>query len=156
MSGVRVSVFRFQVSGFLASTHYHQGQKGTWSTAGLLPLLGFFFTLVTGPRRSLSLKLSDKRVYEPQIRALLGNHNTPILGFYRKSYLTRRGHPAGHRCQRRDPAPCTLNPEPSPPPVIAQGSECRVQGSGFRVQGSGFRAILLDIAVKGATLHPEP
>ena len=26
----------------------------------------FFFTLVTGPRRSLSLKLSDTRVYEPQ------------------------------------------------------------------------------------------
>ena len=25
----------------------------------------FFFTLVTGPRRSLSLKLSDTRVYEP-------------------------------------------------------------------------------------------
>ena len=25
----------------------------------------FFFTLVTGPRRSLSLKLSDARVYEP-------------------------------------------------------------------------------------------
>jgi len=32
----------------------------------------FFFTLVTGPRRSLSLKLSDERVYEPQIRARLG------------------------------------------------------------------------------------
>jgi len=29
----------------------------------------FFFTLVTGPRRSLSLKLSDTKVYEPQIRA---------------------------------------------------------------------------------------
>jgi len=29
----------------------------------------FVFTLVTGPRRSLSLKLSDKRVHEPQIRA---------------------------------------------------------------------------------------
>jgi len=28
----------------------------------------FFFTLVTSPRRSLSLKLSDTRVYEPQIR----------------------------------------------------------------------------------------
>ena len=28
----------------------------------------FFFTLVTGPRRSLSLKLSDTRVHEPQIR----------------------------------------------------------------------------------------
>ena len=32
----------------------------------------FFFTLGTGPRRSLSLKLSDTRVYEPQIRARLG------------------------------------------------------------------------------------
>ena len=31
-----------------------------------------FFTLVTGPRRSLSLKLSDRRVYGPQIRARLG------------------------------------------------------------------------------------
>jgi len=31
----------------------------------------FFFTLVTGPRRSLSLKLSGTRVYEPQIRARL-------------------------------------------------------------------------------------
>jgi len=28
-------------------------------------LLLFFFTLVTGPRRSLSLKLRDTRVYEP-------------------------------------------------------------------------------------------
>ena len=28
----------------------------------------FFFNLVTGPRRSLSRKLSDTRVYEPQIR----------------------------------------------------------------------------------------
>ena len=27
----------------------------------------FFFTLVTGPRRSLSLKLSDTKVYAPQI-----------------------------------------------------------------------------------------
>ena len=31
--------------------------------------LYLFFTLVTGPRRSLGLKLSDTRVYEPQIRA---------------------------------------------------------------------------------------
>ena len=31
----------------------------------------FFFTLVAGPRRSLSLKLSDARVYEPQIRPRL-------------------------------------------------------------------------------------
>jgi len=33
-----------------------------------LPTLLFFFTLVTGPRRSLSLKLSDTRIYEPQMR----------------------------------------------------------------------------------------
>jgi len=32
----------------------------------------FLFTGVTVPRRSLSLKLSDTRVYEPQIRARLG------------------------------------------------------------------------------------
>ena len=31
----------------------------------------FFFTLVTGPRRFLSLELSDTRVHEPQIRARL-------------------------------------------------------------------------------------
>ena len=34
-------------------------------------LLLFFFTLVTGPRRSLSLKLSDARVCEPEIRVSL-------------------------------------------------------------------------------------
>jgi len=31
----------------------------------------FFFTLVTGPRRSLRLKRSDTRVYEPHVRARL-------------------------------------------------------------------------------------
>ena len=36
-----------------------------------------FFTLLTGPRRSLSLKLSDTRVYEPQIRARLGTTTQP-------------------------------------------------------------------------------
>jgi len=36
----------------------------------------FFFTLVTGPGRSLSLNLSDTRVYEPQIRARLGTTGT--------------------------------------------------------------------------------
>jgi len=58
----------------------------------------FFFTLVTGPRRSLGLKLSDTRVYGPQIRARLGNHKgarvpprccssstTPMLNFIRES-----------------------------------------------------------------------
>ena len=32
----------------------------------------WLFTLVTGPKRSLSLKLSDTRLYEPQLKARLG------------------------------------------------------------------------------------
>ena len=39
----------------------------------------FFVTLVTGPRMSLSLKLSDTRVYEPQIRARLGTADTAAV-----------------------------------------------------------------------------
>ena len=47
--------------------------------------LFFFFTLFTAPRKFLIL---DTRVFEPQIRARLGIHNTPILGVCRKSQLT--------------------------------------------------------------------
>ena len=36
----------------------------------------FFFTLVTGPRSSLSLKLSDTRVYAPQRTSPPRNHCT--------------------------------------------------------------------------------
>ena len=39
---------------------------GVWGASSL------FLTLVTGPNRSLALKLSDTRVYKPQIRARLG------------------------------------------------------------------------------------
>ena len=42
-----------------------------WKEATVVLLL-FFFTLFTGPRKSLRLKLSDTGVYEPQIRARLG------------------------------------------------------------------------------------
>ena len=38
-------------------------------TSLIAPPLLLFFTRVTVPRRSSSLKLSDTRVYEPQIRA---------------------------------------------------------------------------------------
>jgi len=51
------------------------GEDGTikwWGALSTLNLLLHFFPLVTGPRRSLSLKLSDTRVYEPQIQARLG------------------------------------------------------------------------------------
>ena len=38
-----------------------------------------FFTLVTGPRRSLSLKMSDTKVDEPQIRnALSTDDEDPV------------------------------------------------------------------------------
>ena len=37
-----------------------------------LGFLFLFFTLVTSPSRSVSLKLSGTRVYEPHIRARLG------------------------------------------------------------------------------------
>jgi len=44
----------------------------SWSHPRLYRCFFVFFTLGTGPRRSLNLKLSDTRVYEPQIRARLG------------------------------------------------------------------------------------
>jgi len=55
---------------------YRAGDLATHDAGGVEDerrglLLLFFCTLVTGPRRSLSLKLSDTRVYEPQIRGLL-------------------------------------------------------------------------------------
>ena len=46
--------------------------------------LEFFFTRVTGPSRSLSLKLIDTRVYEPQIRPGVGGKfmNSGVLQGY--------------------------------------------------------------------------
>ena len=55
---------------------YHDGLEAHDAQHGALRLYFFFFflifTLVASPRRPLSLKLSDTRVYEPQIRAHLG------------------------------------------------------------------------------------
>jgi len=45
---------------------YPAGNLWTLNTK-VEPFFFFIFTLVTGPRRSLSLELSDTRVYEPQI-----------------------------------------------------------------------------------------
>ena len=55
---------------------------GLIGTLMLKLIVSFFLTLVTGPRRSLSLKLSDTRVYEPQIRARLGTtaHLGAVVG----------------------------------------------------------------------------
>ena len=66
--------------------------------------LFFFFTLVTGPRRSLSLKLSDARVYDSQIRARLAPR-TP-----NPNHTLAQG--VGGRARTLHPDPPTLNPEP--------------------------------------------
>ena len=71
-------------------------EKGVeWRAPG--SLFFFFFTLVTGPRKSLSLKLSDARVYEPQIRARLG---TAASGCTRITV-----HPTSAPQQRRSEVP---------------------------------------------------
>jgi hypothetical protein len=49
------------------------GEEGTlFLMGGPCSVLFLFVTLVTGPRESLSLELSDTRVYAPQILARLG------------------------------------------------------------------------------------
>ena len=58
------------------SQHAHFSLFPNWH-AQFSPTFFFFFTLVAGPRRSLSLKLSDTSVYEPQIRARLGTTADP-------------------------------------------------------------------------------
>jgi len=97
----------------------------------------FFFTLVTGPRRSVRLKLRDTTVYEPQIRARLGTTahlckvvvHTPEV---EPASGTQEGDPLGEhfnlstwRWHSADelgsPAHLTLNPKPetrNPTPEI--------------------------------------
>jgi len=52
--------------------HHHHHPSHPASVRSRITHFFVFFTLVTGPRRSLSLKLGDTRVYEPHIRARLG------------------------------------------------------------------------------------
>ena len=69
----------FSVSGFGFQVYQGSGLLGGFGLgiSGVGFIRGFggyslFFTHVTGSRRSLSLKLSDTKGYEPQIRARLG------------------------------------------------------------------------------------
>ena len=86
----------------------------------------FFFTLGTGPRRCLSLKLSDRRFYEPQIRTHLGTtaHCCQVVGAIPESRFFTLS---------RAVIPCVS--------VWAkvQGFVFRVWGSGSRVWGVGLR-----------------
>ena len=105
----------------------------------------FFFTLVTGPRRSVRRKLSGTRVYEPQIRARLGTTThfceVVVLKFRcgSRRLLRKRGalqtarshlqrHQRPHRglssptCPHSQPRhrPCCCRPR-------ATGTQCRFQ-----------------------------
>ena len=99
----------------------------------------FFFTLVTGPKRSLSLKLSDTRVDEPQIRACLGTTapfmiETETWGFRilalegrKRVYLTFQ---ASEKRKKRGEGPdCDPHPTRQQRPLPAGGD--RVQGWEF-------------------------
>ena len=102
----------------------------------------FFFTLVTGPRRSLSLKLSDTRVYEPQIRARLG---------------TTGSNPAPSTLH---PAPYTLHPKPqtpNPPPLNPRkGLSCRHVPSMRQPSEASRRSQLIYTSRKSMSLKYEP
>ena len=68
----------------------------------------FFFTLVTDPRRSLNLKLSDTRVYEPHIRA--PRRHEP--GAAARTEAARGALHPNLTPSTLNPQPSTLNPEP--------------------------------------------
>ena len=71
----------------------------------VLGLFFFFFTLVTGLRGSLSLKLSDSRVYEPQIRFGVGGQGVRggPSGVTTKSTGSWMGPPQGKWAPRLSP-----------------------------------------------------
>ena len=102
----RISAVRF----ILANTHTRQACSRRPGPVCGMRDSRIFFTLVTRPRRSLSLQLSDTKVYEPQIRARLGNHNTTILGY--PCGIATAGFPqkAFHGCQKGQAAtlPCKV------------------------------------------------
>ena len=90
-------------------------ERGRSDTVGC-QRTGILFTLVTGPGRSLSLKLSDTRVYEPQIRARLtpwdasaqtpSTLNTNTATLHTTTYTP---HPTPYALH---PTPYTLHPTP--------------------------------------------
>jgi len=57
---------------------------GSLTSTFLCTLIHVFFALVTGPRRSLSLMLSDTKVYERQIRARLIDVSECVCGSVRE------------------------------------------------------------------------
>ena len=100
------------------------------------------FTLVTGPRRSSSLKWSDARVYEPQIRARLVTTAHFWVCSVAEEAKTRRIRDEREGGGRREPHEvCQGVPRPR---LLGSGGRFRrrVQERGDprpRLQGSGGR-----------------
>ena len=83
------------------------------STSSSCVLFLFFFTLATSLRRSLILKLSDTRVYEPHIRAPSVRQQARQLGGVRRVLGLHRSRwflPSTPEPCTLHPAPCTLHP----------------------------------------------
>ena len=90
-----------------------------------------FFTLVTGPSRSLSLKLGDSRVDEPQIRARLGTcePHTSYSRVFPSRYLR-----AAHLLLPRVPVSVPASRTP-PTPAFSHGCGILLRG-GFQRESS--------------------
>jgi len=98
------------------SLKYASANASAKEAAGSVQVFFFFFTLVTGPRRSVRLTLSDTRVYEPQIRARLGTTIASYYVFFTKPRGLRAGldiHPRGGAVSAGPGNPSTLDPESS-------------------------------------------
>ena len=93
----------------------------------------FFFTLVTASRKSSSLQLSDARVYEPQIRARLGN----------TAHFCRCGRPHSPRNRQNFRGSRLLTPPPCPTarPLSPRGA---------------MREEAVEVRPTPYTLHPTP
>ena len=96
----------------------------------------FFFTLVTGPRRSLSLKLSDTRVYEPQIRARLRRFLVELFERSVDAFI-HEDEPAS---AAHGPASGAVGP--------ASGREGPASGAAARAGEEGEGEVLKDLLVK--------
>ena len=88
----------------------------------------FFFTLVTGPSRSLSLKLSDTRVYAPQIQARLGTggrRQRASPGVPLQGYLAHKKLPSPWQVDGDSALhlACLYGLAPLIGPLIAQGAD---------------------------------
>jgi len=97
--------------------------------------LFFFFTLVTGPRRSFSLKLSDTRVYAPHEHGVCAGGRDQRRGDVRAPQLTikwprltikstfdHHGVCAGGRDQRRGDVRAPQGPQ-TPNPIVWLAAE---------------------------------